>query len=359
MSDAFRELLKKVGSGPHTGKYLTREEMAEATRMMLVQEATPAQIGAFAIAHRMRRPTGIELAGILDTYEEMGPQLHPRQDGEVAVVLGIPYDGRSRFVPVNIITTLILAAVGCPVILHGGTTMPTKYGIPLVELWQGLGVNWEPLSLAQTQQVFQETGIGFVYLPQHFPLAHQLVPFREQIGKRPPLATAELMWSPYSGPFHLLTGYVHPPTEKLFQEALMLRNVRQLTAIKGLEGSGDLPLSRTAIVSFSAADWQTFSPTEMTLERLNLHHRDYGIEGTDVRLTSGKDAIAHLHKVIHNQPTPLLSLAIWNGGFYLWRCGYCDRLEASFEVARELLTTGKVAKTLQHLTETLCEIQAK
>ncbi len=66
MSDRFRELLKKVGSGQHTKKDLTRSEAATATQMMLQQEATPAQIGAFMIAHRIKRPTGIELAGMLD-----------------------------------------------------------------------------------------------------------------------------------------------------------------------------------------------------------------------------------------------------------------------------------------------------
>jgi anthranilate phosphoribosyltransferase len=60
MSIAFRELLKTIGSGPHTGENLSRDETAAATRMMLTQEATPAQIGAFMIAHRIKRPTGEE-----------------------------------------------------------------------------------------------------------------------------------------------------------------------------------------------------------------------------------------------------------------------------------------------------------
>ena len=68
MSDQFRELLKKVGSGQHTKKDLTRSEAAIAGRMMLTQTATPAQIGAFLISHRIKRPTGIELAVMLDAY---------------------------------------------------------------------------------------------------------------------------------------------------------------------------------------------------------------------------------------------------------------------------------------------------
>ena len=72
MSSEFRELLVKVGSGTHTSKQLTRAEAAKATEMMLQQTATPAQIGAFAIAHRIKRPTPTELAGILDTFDSPG-----------------------------------------------------------------------------------------------------------------------------------------------------------------------------------------------------------------------------------------------------------------------------------------------
>ncbi|HAG81062.1 MAG TPA: hypothetical protein DCL61_07785, partial [Cyanobacteria bacterium UBA12227] len=77
MSNAFRELLKKVGSGTHTGEDLSRQEAEMATRMMLLQEATPAQIGAFMIAHRIKRPTSEEIAGMLDAYDKLGPKLQP------------------------------------------------------------------------------------------------------------------------------------------------------------------------------------------------------------------------------------------------------------------------------------------
>jgi len=69
MSNLFRDLLKKVGSGDHTGENLTRAEAATATKMMQLGEATPAQIGSFLIAHRIKRPTGEELAGMLGDFQ--------------------------------------------------------------------------------------------------------------------------------------------------------------------------------------------------------------------------------------------------------------------------------------------------
>jgi anthranilate phosphoribosyltransferase len=71
--EEFRELVKKIGSGAHTSKSLSRLEAALAMKKMLLAEATPAQIGAFLIAHRIRRPTGVEMAGMLDSWAEFGP----------------------------------------------------------------------------------------------------------------------------------------------------------------------------------------------------------------------------------------------------------------------------------------------
>ncbi len=136
--------------------------------------------------------------------------------------------------------------------------MPTKMGVPLIELWQALGVNWQQLELPQIQQVLEQTHLGVVYIPRHFPLAQQLVEYREQIGKRPPLATLELIWSPYAGDAHVIGGFVHPPTEDMFRIASQLHSIPRMTAVKGLEGSCDLPRDRTVIAMLSNAvgHWQ-------------------------------------------------------------------------------------------------------
>ncbi len=346
MSHAFRELLKKVGSGSHTGENLSRSEAADAMRMMLLSEATPAQIGAFLIAHRIKRPTGEELAGMLDAYEQFGPKLQPcSRHQEPIIVLGTPYDGRERTAPVTPLTALILTLVGQPVVMHGGDVMPTKYGVPLIHIWQGLGINWASLSLPQVQQVFDSTGLGFVYLPHHFPLAYGLVTYRDQIGKRPPLATMELIWCPYAGDAHIVSGYVHPPTETMFQDAYALRGQKYFTTVKGLEGSCDLPRDRTSIVGLAQPD------AVPPLERLLLHPRDYGFAGNEVPLDSLTDLVAQMHSVLEGKPSELMSAAIWNGGFYLWRCGICPDIKSGLAEAENLFTSGKVAQKLAEINQ--------
>ena len=344
MSQAFRDLLRKVGSGAHTSKHLTRAEAAEATRLMLTQTATPAQIGAFMISHRIKRPTGEELAGMLDAYNELGPTL---DGGDRSVLLlNSPYDGRSRTAPVRVIVALMLAAADCPVVMHGGDRMPTKYGIPLVDLWAGLGVDWRSLDLSHTQRVFDQTGIGVLYQPKHFPLAEGLVTYRDEIGKRPPFATVELMWSPVTvsagGQTQLAMGFVHPPTEHMAKTALQLHETRRFITVKGLEGSCDLPRDRTAIIGIHdvAAD--------PPVQRLLLHPRDYGLDGTDVPLDEAT-ILDQLRSVMDGQPSELMRSVVWNGGFYLWQAGACESFEDSLDRAQTVLKNGAIAQQLTQL----------
>lgn len=349
MSHAFRELLRKVGSGTHTNELLTREEAAAATRMMLLQEATPAQIGAFMIAHRIRRPSGEELAGMLDAYSDLGPALEAIPSGQTVTVFCVPYDGRSRTAPVVPLTALLLATVGCPVIMHGGDRMPTKEGDPLIDFWKGLGVDWSGLSLTQVQTVLETIGVGFVYLPTHFPLAQAIVPYREQIGKRPPFATMELMWTPYKGQAHVVSGFVHPPTEGMFQTAFDLRGVTHYTTVKGLEGSCDLPRERTAILGLGQPDG--------SFERLHLHPRDYGFENKNVPLETTAQTLEEMLAVLQGERSELMQSTLWNGGFYLWRCGACASVEAGIAMAEQLLIEGRVNQTLRALQQAVTPLQ--
>ncbi|MFM7447785.1 MAG: anthranilate phosphoribosyltransferase family protein [Leptolyngbyaceae cyanobacterium] len=343
MSLAFRKLLRKVGSGVHTGEALTRQESAAATQMMLLQEATPAQIGAFMIAHRIRRPTGEELAGMLDAYEDLGPNLSPIQTTLPLLVMGSPYDGRSRTAPISPLTALILATAGCPILQHGGDRMPTKEGEPLIDLWRGLGVDWAGLSLPMVQQILETSGLGFLHLPTHFPLAQGLVPYREQIGKRPPFATIELIWCPYLGSAHVVAGFVHPPTELMMRDASQRRGVQHLTTVKGLEGSCDLPRERTGIIGLGS-------------DRLFLHPHEYGFAGANVPLTSTAETVNLMQSTLMGQPSEFFKSVVWNSGFYLWRCGLAASIKTGVEAVTELLNSGQALRKLHDVQQLMSGI---
>lgn len=348
MSQQFRELLKKVGSGQHTHQDLTRSEAALATRLILTAEATPVQIGAFLIAHRIKRPTGQELAGMLDAYDEFGPTLVPLAlDRPPPFVFGVPYDGRSRTGPLLPLVALLLAAAGQPVILHGGDTMPTKYGLPLVEIWSALDLDFRRLALPAVQALLEETGLTFYYTPRHFAALSPLVAYREQIGKRPPLATLELIWSPYPGPARLLSGYVHPPTEKMIDVAFQARGTTAYSLVKGLEGSCDLRLGQTTIVAVH--------PSNPTLY-LKLDPYALNVAGPEYALTQPEQYYQELIQLLiapASAPPALHQAFLWNGAFYLWHAGLCRSLDQGLALAQQYLEAGMLHQKWQQLRRLL------
>jgi len=346
----FRDLLRKVGSGTHTSKPLTRAEAADATRMMLTATATPAQIGAFMIAHRIRRPTPTELAGMLDSYDALGPQLADIESPYPVTVFCNPYDGRSRSAPISPLTALVLSAADAPVVIPGGGRMPTKMGLPTVEVFQELGANWTTLSLEQAQSVLAQTGLVHTYQPVHFPSAQTLVPYRIQIGKRPTFATVEIMWSPYAGASNVVSGYVHPPTEGRTQEAFTQREVALFSTVKGLEGSCDISRARTGIIGLCAV-----KNGQLEMQRLLLHPHDYGFDGADPAFMPIDELVVAYREAIAGKPNEISRSAVWNSGFYLWRVGRVDSVESGFELARSLLSSGAVAQQLSRVIEAISE----
>jgi anthranilate phosphoribosyltransferase len=341
MSQVFREFLKKVGSGQHTSQDLTRSDAAIAARLMLNAEATPAQIGAFLIAHRIKRPTGAELAGFLDAYDGFAQSLPAIPDlPKSPWVFGVPYDGRSRTMPFLPVIALLLSAAGQPVILHGGDCMPTKYGLGLTDIWADLGLDFRPLSLSDCGQLLEATHFTFYYTPRHFPASQALTDYRDQIGKRPPLATLDLIWNPYGGPSRIVIGYVHPPTEKMIRGAFKLRGVTDFLLIKGLEGGTDLRLSQTTIVALPEI------PPGGETPYLKINPHAYGVNQGDPVLDS-RAAYQQLWQDFLSNPQADLpdrdqAALVWNGGFYLWQSGLCTDIKTGMAITEDYWRSGKI-----------------
>jgi len=340
----FRELIAALGSGERSGRALSRAEAGEALDHLLDGRCTEAQAGAFLIAHRLRRPEPQELAGMLDSYGRRGPRLaaSPRR----VLSFGVPFDGRSRSAPLLPLLALLLLAAGAGVVLHGGDPMPVKYGLTTAEALAALGLELRGLFWDTVNRRFAAEGLALLHQPAHFPAAERLVPLREQIGKRPPVATLELLWSCHPGPHLQVSGFVHAPTERLAGQALAATGQDELLLVKGMEGGVELPTNRVAIASHRQGG------AEGETERLILRARDHGLGAPEVPLESLAQWRGQARDALTGSG-PLRPGLIWNGGFLLWRAGISDSLQAGLTRAERLLEDGAVEDRRRQLADAL------
>ena len=341
----FRELLAKVGSGERTSTGLDRAEADEILTRLLQGLASPAQAGAFLIAHRLRMVRSSSLSG----SQRLGPTLPPNR--RTTISFGVPFDGRSRTAPLLPLTALVLNAAGLAVVLHGADPMPVKYGITQAELLEAMGLPLAQLDWKAMGRLFAEEGLALMHQPSHFPLAEGLIDLREQIGKRPPIATLELLWSCCSSNHLQVSGFVHSPTELLMAETWALLGQNNGLTIKGLEGGVDLPTSRVSI----AAHWHqpnTDGAFDPKPQRLILHARDHGLRADEPELTT-LDAWSAMARDALDGTGPLVKPLIWNAGFVLWRCAQHPNLESALDTAERLLSSGSVRERRQELAAKL------
>ena len=318
---------------------MTREESKDALNLILTGIPSEAQIGAFMIAHRMKRPEPEELAGMIDSYLELGPKIYSNKTIKAPICFGMPFDGRDRTAPIYPITTLVLLSAEQPVILNGGQRMPVKYGVTSKELFYSLKLNLKGLKINEVISCIEENQFGFIYQPDHFKLAEKLIYYRKEIGKRPPIASMELLWNTFQGENLFCSGFVHSPTEKRHQTTLKILGKNNFILIKGLEGGVDLSTSKTNQIKIYQND---------NCRELNLNARDFNINRKDENFlnieTWAMDAFSTLE---YNGP--LLNSLLFNSGFYLYATGNSDSIKSGIEYAKYLIINGKVKSVLKKL----------
>ena len=119
-------------------------------------------------------------------------------------------------------------------------------------------------------------------------------------------------------------------------ELFALREIRQFTTVKGLEGSCDLPRERAAILNQGG-------------KRLLLKARDCHLAGPEIPLSGEKELLQQMQQVLSGDPCELTPAALWNGGSYLWLLGLAPSLPEGIQQAEDLLRSGRVMEKLKQL----------
>tara|TARA_Y100001968_G_scaffold318486_1_gene348755 strand:+ start:18 stop:1073 length:1056 start_codon:yes stop_codon:yes gene_type:complete len=337
--EKFKPYLQKIGSGEFTGKNLNREESAEATKLILREEASAAQIGAFMIAQRIRRPKPEELAGMIDAYLALGPTIYSPITHRRPLFLGIPFDGRTKTAPIYPLTILLLLSMKQPIILHGGTRMPIKYGVTHSELFQALGLNLCGLTIKQVQKCFIENELALIHQPDHFSLADNLISYRDQIGKRPPLASMELLWTCHKGDHLHISGYFHSPTEERHWKTLELMGEKNIITIKGLEGGVDFSISR----STPYGQYKNNSGIRKVIDP-----KKYEYFGKDIAWNNIEEWKVFALQALEGKG-PLAKTLEWNAGIYLFHAGLSSSIKEGIEKVKAIINSGFGLKQLEKL----------
>jgi anthranilate phosphoribosyltransferase len=158
------------------GNDLTEEQAKSCMDSIMGGEATPAQIGAFLVALRMKGETIEEITGCVRTMREKATQVKVDLGENVIDTCGTGGD-KSGTINISTLSAIVAAGAGVKVAKHGNRSVSSLCGS--ADLLEALGVNIS-LTPEQVAECISKAGIGFMFAPGfHSAMKHAIGPRKE------------------------------------------------------------------------------------------------------------------------------------------------------------------------------------
>src|SRR5215218_1132930 len=171
--EAFKPFIGKVAAGP-----LSRHDAAQAFDLLLSGEATPAQIGGFLMALRVRGETPDEIAGAVSAMR--GKMTRVTAPDDAIDIVGTGGDQSGSF-NVSTAAAFVAAGAGVKVAKHGNRALSSRSGAADVLVALGVKIDLTP---EQISLCIEEAGVGFMFAPAHHGAMKHVGPTRDELGTR-------------------------------------------------------------------------------------------------------------------------------------------------------------------------------
>lgn len=236
--DKLKPLLAKIADG----NTLERTEAETAFDIMMSGDATPAQIGGFLMALRVRGETVDEIAAAAQTMRAKAVSISAPEDAMDIVGTGGDASGTLN---ISTGTALVVAGAGVPVAKHGNRALSSKSGA--ADVLMELGINLDA-DMALIEQSIREAGIGFMMAPRHHAATAHVAGPRVELGTR----TIFNMLGPLSNPAgvkRLLVGVYAKEWVEPAAEVLGSLGATRAWVVHGADGLDELTTTGPSFVA--------------------------------------------------------------------------------------------------------------
>jgi anthranilate phosphoribosyltransferase len=319
---------------------LSLEQAETAMNAIMSGEATPAQIGSYLTALRMKGETVDEIAG---SAKSMRAHVIPVEvnAGERMMVdtVGTGGDGKHTF---NVSTTaaFVVAGYGVLVAKHGNRAASSRSGS--ADVLMALGGNLD-LTPEQVAECVEEIGFGFLYAIKHHPAMRFAGPPRRDIGQGTIFNILGPLTNP-AGASHQLIGVFDGALTEPLAYVLKALGSKAAMVIHGHGGMDELstegPNRVSALLNGEVKTFELDS-ADLGMARGKLADFIGGTPEENAEITrdilSGKDQGPRRDLVLLNAAATLSV--------------ECHDFPAGLEEARQSIDSGKALETLERWIE--------
>ena len=318
------------------------DEMLALMRRIMSGEMSPVMIAALAVGLRVKKETVGEIAAAAQVMREFATPVVVADRTHLVDLCGTGGDAAHTF---NISTAamIVAAAAGARVAKHGGRSVSSSSGS--ADVLEALGV-YIGLAPEQVAACLEETGIGFMFAPNHHASMKHAGPVRKELGIRTIFNILGPLTNPAGAPNQLM-GVFHPDLVGIQVRVLQRLGSEHVMVVYGMNGMDEISLSGESMIG----ELKNGEVREYT-----VHPSDFGLPVYDTRVlkvASKEESVQCIQRALANEDGPVRDIVLLNAGAALYCADVAGSVAEGVKLAREAVASGKaLAKLSQFVAVT-------
>jgi anthranilate phosphoribosyltransferase len=318
------------------------DEMLALMRRIMSGEMSPVMIAALLIGLRVKKETIGEITAAAQVMREFSTKVHVADRSHLVDIVGTGGDSSHTF-NISTCSMFVAAACGARVSKHGNRSVSSKSGS--ADVLEALGANIM-LSPQAISRCIEQTGIGFMFAPNHHPAMKNVAPVRKELGVRTIFNILGPLTNPADAP-NILMGVFHPDLVGIQVRALQRLGVEHAVVVYGRDGMDEVSLGAATMVGEYKGGG---------LHEYEIHPEDFGLPMASNRafkVDTPEQSKALLRSVLDDEAGPARDIVIFNAGVALYAANIASTIADGVAQAREALASGKaLAKMSQFVAAT-------
>jgi len=322
------------------------DEMIDLMSQIMRGEVSPTMTAAILAGLRVKKETVGEIAAAARVMREMAAKVPlPEQvddNKHLVDIVGTGGDGSNTF-NISTASMFVVAAAGARVAKHGNRSASSKSGSADVLETFGAAIDLSPEHVAAC---LEETGIGFMYAPNHHPAMKNVGAVRKEMGVRTLFNILGPLTNP-AGASHILMGVFHPDLVGIQVRVLQRLGAGNALVVWGRDGMDEISLAGPTLVG----ELRDGSVSEYEIEP-----EQFGFTAVDsavLRVENPEQSKARVLEALENRAGAARDIVALNAGAALYASGRVDSIAAGIDAAKAALESGAArAKLNQFIAAT-------
>lgn len=305
------------------------DEMLHLMRLIMSGEMSPLMTAAIVTGLRVKKETIGEITAAAEVMREFSTKVEIADRQHLVDIVGTGGDGSHTF-NISTCSMFVAAAAGAKTAKHGGRSVSSKSGSADVLEALGVNINLTPERIAAS---VAQTGIGFMFAPNHHPAMKNVAPVRKELGVRTMFNILGPLTNPAGAP-NILMGVFHPDLVGIQVRALQRLGAEHAVVVYGRDGMDEISLGASTLVG---------ELKDGEIREYEIHPEDFGMpmaSNRALRVETPEQSMAMLHGVLDNAAGAPRDIVLLNAGAALYAANVASTIADGIERARAVLASG-------------------